>query len=113
MTEKSAQSHHRQRSNTPFVSELPRLLHERGISPTTVARKAGVSPSHLSRVLRGIDYKTPSAELTEKIARALDLSPDYFPEYREGTVVTHVKSQPAFRDRLFDEITAGRRHLGG
>ena len=89
------------------MEELPRLLEERGLSISAIAREAGVTPSYLSKVLRGAYYKTPSGALTAKVARSLGLPTEYFPEYREAMVLSRLKSDPSFRDRVFDQLAAG------
>jgi transcriptional regulator with XRE-family HTH domain len=94
------------RCQAPFVEELPRLLHERGLSISAIARDAGVTPSYLSKVLRRAYYKTPSGALTAKVARSLGLPTEYFPEYREAMVVDRLKSDPSFRERIFDQLGA-------
>jgi hypothetical protein len=45
-------------------------------------------------VLRRVSYKTPSPDLARRVAVALDLPPDYFPEYREGFVIGKTCTQP-------------------
>jgi len=94
----------RKTTNVPFSDELPRLLSERSMSIRTLARRVGVSPSHISRVVRRKDYKTPSPELMRKIGEALDLPHDYFPEYRESTVIDRVRADHMFRDELYDRL---------
>ena len=91
-------------TDQPFVEELPRLLEERGYSLRRLAREAGVDPSHLSRVLRQTGYKTPSGELTGKVAEALGLPSDYFPEYRQAVVLARVRTDTALRERLYAEL---------
>lgn len=93
------------RTNQPFVEEVPRLLKERGMSIRALAREAGVTNAHLSRVLRHANYKAPSVELARRVSAALGLPPDYFPEFREGTVVDAIRSNPALRDRLFNRLS--------
>ena len=44
----------------PFIDEVPRMLKERNLSLRALARKTGVTDSHLSRVLRLANYKSPS-----------------------------------------------------
>lgn len=90
----------------PFGLEVRRLLLERKMSLRALARQAGVDPSHLSRVLRGAAYKSPSVDLIRRVASALDVSPQRFPEFRQGIVLKHVRGDPAFRDRLYAELTA-------
>jgi transcriptional regulator with XRE-family HTH domain len=92
------------RTNTPFVEELPRLLEERGFSVSSFAGVLGVSQPHLSRVLRRVDYKTPSLSLMTRASEALGLSPDYFPDVREAVVISRIKTDPDLRDSIYDRI---------
>lgn len=93
------------RGDLPFEQELPALLAARGLSLRAIAAAAGVSPSHLSRALRGADRKSASAKLIEAVAAALGLPSDHFPETREAYVVERIRNDPVLRDRLFDELT--------
>jgi transcriptional regulator with XRE-family HTH domain len=70
-----------------------------------LAREAGVTSAHLSRVLRRADYKTPSGQLASRVAVALDLPPDYFAEYREALVIERVKEDARFRDDMYARLT--------
>ena len=98
---------HAPRSMRPFVKEVPRFLAERGMSLRALATAAGVDPGHLSRVLRRAAYKTPSAELTARVAKALDLPQDYFPEFREAVVVRRVQQDEALREQLYQRLARG------
>ena len=71
---------------------------------TSFASTLGVSQSHLSRVLRRVDYKTPSVSLMTKAAEALGLPDDYFPEVREASVISVIKADSALRDRIYDDV---------
>ena len=92
------------RSTRPFVEELPELVRARGLSLRKLAQRADVNPSHLSRVLRKVNYKTPSGELVRRVALALDLPYDYFPEYRESVVVQTINESDELRDELYDRL---------
>ena len=65
-----------------------------------------LNPSHLSRVLRGVDETRPSIELIRRVAEALDLPIGYFPELREAEVIGRVKTDPGLRDELYDRISS-------
>jgi hypothetical protein len=58
-------------------------------------------------VLRGVNYKTASPDLARRVALALDLPEDYFPEYREGIVIERIRNNPQLRDRLYEQFSAG------
>lgn len=92
-------------TDNPFTAELPRLLRERGLSLRALAKQIGISDSHLSRVVRRADYKTASPELTSRVAVALGLPHDYFPEFREAYVVERIKSDARLRNELYSRLT--------
>lgn len=94
----------RGKSQRRLVEELPELLEERNLSVRALATQAQVSASHLGRVLRQRDYKTPSAELSRRIALALDLPEDYWPDYRERVVIDRVRSDPKLREDLYSRL---------
>jgi transcriptional regulator with XRE-family HTH domain len=96
------------RTDTPFTEAVPPLLRDRGISQRGLAAMIGISDSHLSRVLRRTNYKTPSADLTRRVALALQLPPDYFPEFREAHVIEQVRADPKLRNELYVRLTARR-----
>jgi transcriptional regulator with XRE-family HTH domain len=90
----------------PFADEVARLLKQRGMSIRALATAAGVTPSHLSRVLARSDYKTPSVDLMRRVGAALGVPPETFPEYRQGVVVQRIREDPDLRDRLFQDLTS-------
>jgi hypothetical protein len=45
--------------------------------------------------------------MAEAVATALGLPPDYFPEYRERTVIDRVKQDTQVRDEVFDRLAKG------
>lgn len=94
----------REKSQRRLIEELPELLKQRNLSVRALAIKAEVSASHLGRVLRQQDYKTPSAELCRRVARALGLPEDYWPEYRERAVIDRIRSDPGLREDLYSRL---------
>jgi transcriptional regulator with XRE-family HTH domain len=91
-------------SDAPLTEELPRLLRERGMSLRALAKEVGVSDSHLSRVARNADYKKASVDLMRRIAVALSLPPDYFPEFREAHVIDWIRRDPKLRNSLYARL---------
>jgi transcriptional regulator with XRE-family HTH domain len=92
------------RTNAAFADEVPRLLEERNWSMRRLAVEAGVERAYLWKVIRRRGYKTPSTRMAEAVALALGLPVDYFPEYREGVVIDHIKRDAQARDEAFDRL---------
>lgn len=92
------------RSTHPITVELPRLMSERSLSLRSVARDSGVDPTHLSRALRGAQDKRFTGELAGRVAEALGLPVDYFPEYRESLAVKAIRADPTLRDEVYDRL---------
>ena len=74
-----------------------------------ISRAAEVDHAHLSRVLKGDRGRKVSPDLAGRIAVALDLPRDFFPEYREGAVVEAIADDPTLRDRIYDHLMKARR----
>lgn len=88
----------------PLAEELPSLLAERDLSLRGLAERVGVTHSHLSRATRGASGKTVGGDLAGRIAVALGLPAEYFPEYREAAVIAQVHDDPSLRDRLYRQL---------
>jgi transcriptional regulator with XRE-family HTH domain len=73
----------------------------------SVSRAAGVDHAHLSRLLRRDRNRKVSPDLAARVAVALALPPDFFPEYREGEVVKALAHDPVLRDQVYDRLKAG------
>jgi transcriptional regulator with XRE-family HTH domain len=94
----------KKRTTRPFTEELPDLLQERELSLRALARVVGVGDDHLSRVLRGDRNKKATGDLTRRVAVALGLSEDYFPEARMEFIVEHLGEHSMLRDRVYDQL---------
>jgi transcriptional regulator with XRE-family HTH domain len=92
------------RSQAPLADQLPTLMKERGLSTNRLAAMVDVSQSHLSRVLTGARRKTAGGELAARIAIALELPEDWFPETRQQRLIEQLKADAELRDRLYDEM---------
>lgn len=92
-------------SNDAFPEVFAKLAAERGLSQREIARRANVSQSHLSRLVRRADYRVhPSLTLLRRVALALGIEPEHFREYREQIVLTRVREDAIFRDDLYGRI---------
>lgn len=91
-------------SDASLADELPALLAERGRSLRGLAEELGVDHGHLSRITRHERSKVPSGDLAGRIAIALGLPVDYFPEYRRWLVVTAL-ADPDVLNRVYRLVT--------
>jgi hypothetical protein len=55
-------------------------------------------------VVRGACGKRVSADLTRRVAKAVNLREDYFMEARIAFVVEHLSDDPGLLDRIYDEL---------
>lgn len=68
----------------PFSKALAALLRERGLEQMEVAAAADISESAISLYIN--EQRRPRPETIVKVARALDLNPTYFIEYRRWSL---------------------------
>jgi transcriptional regulator with XRE-family HTH domain len=97
-----------QTTDRPFNEELARLLSQRRLSQRKLAQLVDLNPAHLSRVIRGADRARPSVDLINRIADALGLPNDYFPEQREAAVIEMIRRDPALRDKIYRSLHEAR-----
>ena len=90
------------RTNRAIAEVLPDMLKARSLSLRALATTIDMSPSHLSRALRGEEGKRLSSEALEAIAGALDMPPAYFREYRTERAVAAVRADLSLANRVFD-----------
>jgi transcriptional regulator with XRE-family HTH domain len=98
----------RARSRESLREALPALLAERRekLTLSGLASQVGVHRAHLWRIVHGEgkERKPVSPELCRKIALALNLPEDYFPEAREDAVMKAVREDPDLRDQIYDSL---------
>jgi plasmid maintenance system antidote protein VapI len=107
-------------SDASVSAQLPGLLAEHGLTYRTLASLVGVTHTHLVRIVHEPD-RHATGELAARIAAVLGLADDHFPETREAVVLEAVKSDPAYRDRLYASMATssdsrrspGRRRSDG
>lgn len=92
------------RTSTAFPDALTELLQERKISLRELGRRLDVDPTYLSRIQRG--KKRVPADLPERVAAALDLPSDYFPESRERLILEAIRREPRLRELVYETIAA-------
>lgn len=86
----------------PFPKALARLMKERGVDQLRLSTLADLNQSSISRYLDGL--RKPSVVSMESIASALEVSPDFFLEYRIEKVKEAMERRPELVSRLYDEV---------
>jgi transcriptional regulator with XRE-family HTH domain len=86
------------------------MLRNRNISLRALAAAINISPSHLSRALRGEEGKHLSLEAFEAIAAELNVQPSFFREYRTELAVGGVRAQVELANLVFDRLDPSKRY---
>ena len=97
----TASARSKRMTNKSVADALPELLASQDLSLRALASAAGVSQSHLSRALRKGSGRFISGELAERLAIALGLPADYFPETRTWRVHTAIDDDPNLRESVY------------
>jgi transcriptional regulator with XRE-family HTH domain len=88
----------------PFLKALANLMKERGIDQLRLSGLARMNQSSVSRYLDGL--RKPSLASMEKIAAALEVSPDFFLEYRIERVKAIMEARPEVVSGVYDRLTS-------
>jgi transcriptional regulator with XRE-family HTH domain len=88
-------------SNEPIAEALADLLQMEGLSLRALAHEVDVDHSHISRALRAGNGRVISGELASRIAEALGLPFDYFPETRTAFVHQAIDADAELRERIY------------
>lgn len=107
MAKPSAMAH--RRSLTPFGEQVESARAQRNWTLRELAARSEVDVGFLSRALRRAEYKRPSMDLMRRVARALELAPEDFPEFREQAVVEWISTDPRARDEAFRRLLRAQR----
>jgi transcriptional regulator with XRE-family HTH domain len=76
-------------------------LEERGWSQRDLSAIVGVDPAHISRLLKRGSRLRATPQLMTRVARAFEVDPEFFAEYREWCVVEAMRHNPSLRERLY------------
>jgi transcriptional regulator with XRE-family HTH domain len=90
-------------SEDPFGPTMVRLMEESGTTYRKLAAAAGLSAGYLNHVVHG-NRPVPSNDVIERIARALDVEPEHFLEYRLRLITERLKKMPDLIDRLYRRL---------
>src|SRR5579862_623857 len=96
----------RPRTQASFRDVLPQLLQERGVSLRELSRRLEMDPTHLSRIRRA--RKRLPDDLPRRVAVALGLPEDYFPETREAFILEAIRREPDLLERIYRTISRAK-----
>jgi transcriptional regulator with XRE-family HTH domain len=91
-------------SSEAFGSTVVRLMSESGATYRSLSHDAGLSAGYLNHIIHG-NRPVPSDDVIERIAKALDVKPDHFREYRLRIVTEQLEEMPVTVDRLYKRLT--------
>ena len=94
---------HKRFSEEPFGPTIERLMAETGNTYRALAAKTELSAGYLNHLVHG-NRPVPSNEVVETLARALDVEPDHFREYRLRKITAQLESMPELVDRLYRRL---------
>jgi transcriptional regulator with XRE-family HTH domain len=72
-------------SDEPFGPTIERLMTESGTTYRALATRTGLSAGYLNHLVHG-NRPVPSNDVVETLARALEVEPEHFREYRLRTI---------------------------
>ena len=90
-------------SDEPFGPTVERLMAEEGVTYRGLADKTGLSAGYLNHLVHG-NRPVPSNDVVERLAKALDVEPEHFREYRLRVITERLEAMPELIDRLYRRL---------
>ena len=91
-------------SEEPFGATIERLMAETGLTYRGLAAKTNLSAGYLNHLVHG-NRPVPSKDVVERLARALDVEPEHFREYRLRVITDQLETKPELIDRLYKRLS--------
>src|SRR2546425_3738366 len=95
-----------------FGPAVERLMNETGVTYRALAAKTGLSAGYLNHLVHG-NRPVPSNDVVEMLAKALDVDPEFFREYRVRVITEKLETMPDLVDRLYRRVSASPPRPGG
>jgi transcriptional regulator with XRE-family HTH domain len=84
----------------PFGATVNRLMANSGTTYRELAARSGLSAGYLNRLVHG-GRPVPDDDVIARLAKALDVEPEHFREYRLRILVERLEAMPETVDRLY------------
>jgi transcriptional regulator with XRE-family HTH domain len=78
-------------------------MNDTGVTYRALAAKTGLSAGYLNHLVHG-NRPVPSNDVVELLAKALDVDPEYFREYRLRVITEKLEKMPDLVDRLYRRL---------
>jgi transcriptional regulator with XRE-family HTH domain len=92
-------------SEEPFGPTAIALMDETGVTYRGLAAKSGLSAGYLNHIMHG-NRPVPSNGVIERVAKALDVEPEHFLEYRLRVITDRLERMPELVDRLYRRLAS-------
>jgi transcriptional regulator with XRE-family HTH domain len=94
----------RRYASDSFGPAVERLMNESGVTYRGLAAKTGLSAGYLNHLVHG-NRPVPSNDVVETLAKALDVEPEHFREYRLRVITEKLEALPDLVDRLYKRLS--------
>jgi transcriptional regulator with XRE-family HTH domain len=93
-------------SEEGFGETVQRLMDELGVTYRQLAARTGLSAGYLNHLVHG-NRPVPSNDVVLTLAKALEVEPEHFREYRLRMITERLEAMPALIDRLYRQLSRG------
>jgi transcriptional regulator with XRE-family HTH domain len=94
----------RRYSSEQFGPAVERLMNETGVTYRALAARTDLSAGYLNHLVHG-NRPVPSNDVVETLAKALDVEPEHFREYRLRVITEKLEAMPDLVDRLYKRLS--------
>jgi transcriptional regulator with XRE-family HTH domain len=94
----------RRYASDSFGPAVERLMNETGLTYRALASKTSLSAGYLNHLVHG-NRPVPSNDVVETLAKALDVEPEHFREYRVRVITEKLEAMPELVDRLYKRLS--------
>lgn len=91
-------------SEEGFGETVQRLMDEQGVTYRQLASRTGLSAGYLNHLVHG-NRPVPSNDVVGTLAKALEVKPEHFREYRLRSITERLEAMPALIDRLYRQLS--------
>ena len=92
-------------SEKAFGATVERLMDEQGVTYRRLAARTGLSAGYLNHLVHG-NRPVPSNDVVATLAKALEVEPEHFREFRLRSITERLEAMPELIDRLYKRLEA-------